>query len=198
MPARVTSVPDRRLADRLLFDRLSGLYARAMPPAKGARLRAGLALADGPVERGLDLGGGPGRAAAAVGEVDWTVVDLAGGMLRTARRRGHAAVRGDATRVPVADDAVDAVVIVDALHHMPDHPAVFAEVARVLRPGGVVVVREFDPRTLRGRVVVAGEWLAGFGSTFRTPDALSTVVAAAGLSPTVLDRGFGYTVAGVA
>jgi len=191
-------VPGRRLADRLIFDHLSDLYARVMWPADGARLRAGLALADGSVDRGIDLGGGPGRGAAAVGEADWTVVDLASGMLRTARRRGHAAVRGDATRIPVATDAVDAVIIVDALHHMSDHSAVFGEVARILRPGGVVVVREFDPRTLRGRAVVAGEWLAGFGSTFRTPDALAGVVAAAGLSPTVLDRGFGYTVAGVA
>ncbi len=181
-----------------MFDRLSEVYARAMPPADGERLRAGLALAEGPVERGLDLGGGPGRGAAAVGEVDWTVVDIAGGMLRTARHRGHAAVRGDATRIPVVNDAVDAVMIVDALHHTPDHAAVFAEVARVLRPGGVVVVREFHPRTLRGRAVVAAEWLAGFGSTFRTPDALAGVVTESGLSATVLDRGFGYTVAGVA
>ncbi len=191
-------MPEQRLADRLLFDRLSGVYARAMPPADGTRLRAGLALADGPVERGIDLGGGPGRGAAAVGEVDWTVVDLAGGMLRTASRRGHAAVRGDATRLPVADGAVDAVIVVDALHHMPDHPAVLGEVARVLRPGGALVVREFDPRTLRGRAVVAGEYLAGFGSTFHSPEALEGVVADAGLSPTVLDRGFDYTVAGVA
>lgn len=187
----------RGLADRLLFDRLSEVYARAMPPADGSRLRAGLALAEGPVERGIDLGGGPGRGAAAVGEVDWTVVDLADGMLRTARRRGHAVVRGDAPRLPVADDAVDAVVVVDALHHMPDHPAVFAEVARVCRPGGVVVVREFHPRTLRGRAVVAGEALVGFGSTFHTPAALAETMETAGLSATVLDRGFDYTVAGV-
>lgn len=169
-----------------------------MPPADGTRLRTGLSLADGPVERGIDLGGGPGRAATAVGEVDWTVVDRSEGMVQAARRRGHATARGDATRLPLADGAVDAVVVVDALHHMPDHPAVLAEVARVLRPGGVVVVREFDPSTLPGRALVAGERAVGFGSTFHSPDALASALDDAGLSPTVLEDGFDYTVAGVA
>jgi len=185
-------------ADRLLFDRLAGVYTAVMPPADGERLRAGLGLADGSVDRGLDLGGGPGRGARAVGEVSWTVVDLAGGMLRQARGRGIGAVRGDATRLPVRTDGVDAVLVVDALHHMPDHEGVLREVSRVLRPGGVVVVREFDPATLRGRLLVAVEALVGFGSTFRTPDSLAGVLERAGLDATVLDRGFGYTVAGVA
>lgn len=186
------------LADRLLFDRLAGVYAASMPPADGVRLRAGLSLADGSVRCGLDLGGGPGRGARSVGEVTWTVVDVAGGMRRQARRRGLAAVGGDATRLPVRDDAVDAAIVVDALHHMPDHEAVLGEIARVLRPGGVVVVREFDPRTVRGQALAAVEALAGFGSTFHTPDSLAALAERAGLSTTVLDRGFGYTAAGVA
>lgn len=184
-------------ADRLLFDRLAGPYERLMPPTDGARLRAGIDLAEGPVRRGVDLGGGPGRGARAVGEVDWTVVDVADGMLRRARRRGLTAVAGDATRLPVREGTADAVLVVDALHHMPDHEAVLCEVARVLRPGGVVVLREFDPRTVRGRALVAAEAAVGFGSTFRTPDSLAGALERAGLSARVLDRGFGYTVAGV-
>jgi demethylmenaquinone methyltransferase/2-methoxy-6-polyprenyl-1,4-benzoquinol methylase len=185
------------VADRLLFDRLAGLYDLVMPPADAAALRAGLALAERDPARAVDLGGGPGRGARALPELDWTVVDLAPGMLRRARARGLAAVRGDATRLPLVDDAVDAVIVVDALHHMPDHATVLAEVARVLRPGGVVVVREFDPRTVRGRALVAAEGLVRFGSTFRTPAALASVVSEAGLDATVVDEGFGYTVAGV-
>lgn len=186
------------LADRLLFDRLARLYELVMPPADGDALRAGLRLAEGAVERGIDLGGGPGRAARAVPEVDWTVVDLAPGMLTRARRAGLAGVRGDATRLPLATDCLDAVMVVDALHHMPAHETVFAEVARVLRPGGVAVVREFDPRTVRGRGLVAAEWLVAFGSTFRTPASLASVMDDAGLAASVVEEGFGYTVAGVA
>jgi demethylmenaquinone methyltransferase/2-methoxy-6-polyprenyl-1,4-benzoquinol methylase len=58
------------------------------------------------------------------------------------------------------------------------------------------VVREFDPSTLRGRALVAAEHAIGFDSRFEGPDALADRMARAGLEPTVVGRGFGYTVAG--
>jgi len=43
------------------------------------------------------------------------------------------------------DAAVDAAIAIESLSHMPDHPRVFAELARVVRPGGrVAVVDWFD------------------------------------------------------
>ena len=182
--------------DVRLFDRLARLYDLGMPRARASPLRDGLARADRPVERLLDVAGGPGRAAARVDCPTRIVVDAAAGMVRRARARGLAAVRGDAGRLPVADTAVDAVLIVDALHHLPDRDAALAEARRVLRPGGVLVVREFDPGTLCGGALVAAERLVGFGSTFEGPEDLAARVGRAGLAPTVVDRGFGYTVVG--
>jgi len=89
-------------------------------------------------------------------------------------------------------------LVVDALHHMPDHPAVFEELFRVLRPGGVVIVREFDPTTLPGRALAAAEHAWGFASTFHAPTDLADLLAAAGFEVSVVERGFGYTVVGVA
>lgn len=183
--------------DVATFDRFARYYDLAMPGASRADLRAGLAVADRPVERVLDLGGGTGRAAAALTGYDRVVLDAARGMLRRARDRGLVAVQGDATRLPVQTDSFDAVVVVDALHHMPDWDAIAAEVERILRPGGVFVVREFDPTTLPGRGLVAAERLVGFDSQFATPAALSVTLGRAGFEPTVLAGGFGYTVAGV-
>lgn len=179
------------------FDRLASLYDRAMPPARAGPLRDGLALARRQVHRVVDLGGGPGRAVRSLGVDRPLVVDAAPGMVRRASAREVPGLVADAARLPLRTASVDAVLIVDALHHMPDWQAVVDEVAGVLRPGGVLVIREFDPETLRGRALVRAERILGFDSSFAGPDELASRIAAAGLSPTVLDRGFGYTVAGV-
>lgn len=191
--------------DVSLFDRFARAYDLAMPAADADRLAAGLAFADGPVERAIDVGGGTGRAAAALRDAtgadgrgcDATVVDAAVGMLREARARGLSCAAGDAARLPVRDGAVDAVTVVDALHHFPDATAAVEEAARALRPGGVLVVREFDPSTVRGRLLAAAERLVGFDSTFHEPDDLAARFEDAGLATFHPDDGFGYTVVGV-
>ena len=186
------------LGDVGFFDRVAPLYDLAMPPADGEALAAGLDHADRPIERLLDVGGGSGRAAAALTGPDITVVDASVGMLSRARRgRGLSGVAGDAGRLPFRDESVDAVTIVDAFHHLPDQDAALAEAARVLAPGGALVVREFDPEHPLGRLLVAGEHAIGMESRFRTPSGLASAMDAVDLDPRIVDRGFGYTVVGV-
>lgn len=180
--------------DGWFFDRVAPLYDLFVPAVDEAALERALAVAEGPVERILDVGGGTGRVARTLpGAV---VVDASRPMLRRARSRGLPTVQGDAARLPVRDGAVDAVVVVDALHHFPDAAGAASAAARALRPGGVLVVVEFDPTTVRGRALVLAEHLAGFASTFRPPGAVATLLSEAGLTPRVVDRGFGYTVVG--
>jgi demethylmenaquinone methyltransferase/2-methoxy-6-polyprenyl-1,4-benzoquinol methylase len=183
--------------DVRFFDRLARLYDLAMPRARSTQLHAALAQAERPVERLLDVGGGPGRAAAVLDARQRVVVDVSRGMLQVARRRGLGVVQGDAGRLPVPDGSADAVTIVDALHHMPEQGRALAEAWRALAPGGVLVVVEFDPGTLLGRGVVLGERLVGFGSTFHGPDDLARHLDDVGFRTTVVDRGFVYTLAAV-
>lgn len=180
------------------FDRLAYLYDLGMPPARVRPLRDGFAFAERPTERVLDLAGGTGRASRGLRRVglDPVVVDISAGMLERAHEAGHEVIRGDAGQLPIADGAVDAAVVVDALHHLPDPEEGIREAARVIAPGGVLVVQEFHPRTLLGRALVAGERVIGFDSTFWTPTELCGVLSAAGFDARIVREGFEYVVVG--
>lgn len=179
------------------FDRFARAYDLLMPGAKRSTLRTGLAHADRPVEVVLDLAGGTGRALRSLSSVDGVVVDAAAGMAQVARDSGLATIVGDAGQLPLGQETVDAVLVVDALHHTPSPRQTLTEAAGVLRPGGVLVVADFDPRSMRGRALATGEHLLGFDSTFLSASAIADAIARNGLEPVVIDEGFSYAVAGV-
>jgi 2-polyprenyl-6-hydroxyphenyl methylase/3-demethylubiquinone-9 3-methyltransferase len=89
-------------------------------------------------------------------------VDLNAAGLTVAKQQGGAVVQGDATRLPLRSASADVVVAGEVLEHVPDLPAVVAEVCRVLRPGGTVVV-DTIAATLFGRLttVTLGERVPG-------------------------------------
>jgi ubiquinone/menaquinone biosynthesis C-methylase UbiE len=167
-----------------------------MPSADAEPLERGLARVRPPVETVLEVGGGSGRAAAAI-DADPVILDASRGMLARARARGLQGVLADAGRLPVGDGRADAVLIVDALHHFPEPRTALAEAVRVLRPGGALVVRDFDPTTLRGRLVSVGERALGWPATLLQPDRLQALLDDLGLEATVQDRGLTYTVVGL-
>jgi len=51
-------------------------------------------------------------------------------------------VQGDATLLPLQDSSFDTVVMLGGIHHVPDRQALFEQVFRVLKPGGVFFFRE--------------------------------------------------------
>ena len=185
------------LRDIWFFDRFAPFYDRLMVEADAEALEAGLALADRDLRRVVDVGGGTGRGVRTLDAAESVVLDASRPMLAEARENGFPALQADATEVPLGDETVDAVLIVDALHHMDPVEAVLAEAERVLRPGGVLVIREVDPSALRGRAMSAIEHVIGFHSTFFTPEELSTRLEAAGFEPAVPVDDWSYTAAGV-
>jgi len=77
-------------------------------------------------------------------------IDLSPTAVRVAHDHGVTPIRGDVARLPVADTVADVVVAGELLEHVPDLPGVVAELARVLRPGGTLVV-DTIARTRFGR-----------------------------------------------
>lgn len=61
--------------------------------------------------------------------------------LHTSNERLHF-VQGDATNLPLQDGQFDNVFMFGGIHHVNDRPALFSEIARILKPGGKFYYRE--------------------------------------------------------
>jgi demethylmenaquinone methyltransferase/2-methoxy-6-polyprenyl-1,4-benzoquinol methylase len=97
----------------------------------------------------LDLAAGTGTSSLAFTEAGASCIacDFSLGMLRVGAAKPAALVSfvaGDALRLPFADEAFDAVTISFGLRNVADPDAALAEMLRVTRPGGKLVICEFS------------------------------------------------------
>jgi glycogen(starch) synthase len=128
-------------------DRLNpfrAIYARKLSDTLFLLDRALRGLAG---KRILDAGGGMGRLSIPLAGAGAraTLLDLSAAMIQEARRRGEGgrqpeALVADATRLPFRDGAFDAVVGLDLFCHLQDPQAGLAELKRVVRPGGKLLL----------------------------------------------------------
>jgi ubiquinone/menaquinone biosynthesis C-methylase UbiE len=133
------------------FAAVAASYANSAVHQSGPDLAALVAAVPANVAQALDVGCGPGHTALAiaphVGAV--TGLDLTEAMLAEARRlaaeRGIANARferGDVEQLPFADGSFDLVTSRYSAHHYPRPAVALAEIARVLRPGGVFLLAD--------------------------------------------------------
>jgi SAM-dependent methyltransferase len=134
------------------------------------------AVAEAGIRRGgvaVDVGCGTGRALPplreAVGpEGSVIALDVTPEMLGAARRRSITAkaalILADARSLPFADASADAIFAAGLVHHLPDSGAGLRELARVTRPGGLLVLFHPSGRAAlaarHGRVLSPDELLA--------------------------------------
>jgi glycosyltransferase involved in cell wall biosynthesis len=110
-------------------------------------------LADG-FERVLDVGCGSSRILGS--QRSMVGLDVALGKLRYSRRYGNPLVHGSIFAIPFEDASFDCVVCSEVIEHIPPDEQAFAELRRVLRPGGRLLLGtpDYDRWTWR-----ALEWL---------------------------------------
>ena len=139
-----------------------------------------------PALRVADIGCGEGyltveasRWASRVIAVDRSAVVLKRARSLATRRRVRNVIwkRGELEKLPLRDASVDVALLSQALHHAPDPSRALAEAARIVVPGGRVLVldlRQHDENWVRDRL--GDRWL-GFSD-----DALAKLLKGAGLT----------------
>jgi SAM-dependent methyltransferase len=118
--------------------------------------------------RHLDVGTGRGDGTALVAEVAAPCIGLEYGLRSAllAARRGCTIARGDARRLPFAAGCFDSVTCLDVLEHVPRPREAVAELARVLRPGGVLILQTPNRELFKERVLSG---LRAFGFRQKQP-----------------------------
>jgi len=212
---------DKHAAVQTMFGRIAGRYDlmnRLMTGGlDGAWRRTTVAAAAlPPGGDALDVGTGTGDLAIEWARSDPTArvvgIDYTGPMLALAPAKADRAqlaerttfARADGHRLPFADASFDAVASAFVLRNFSDLAAAYAEMARVVRPGGRVVALEIcPPRSAFWRlafglyfnrvVPIIGRLVSGDGGAYRylpasaaafpTPDGIAGIMRAAGLTP---------------
>ena len=126
---------------RTYEDACDRVALRALLPSSGGRL--------------IEVGAGFGRLAGeyrGYGEVtllDASDVHVAAALETLGRDPRYTVILGDALALPFPDGVFDAAVCVRVLHHFSDPGPVVAELGRVIRPGGLLVLEYANKRNLK-------------------------------------------------
>jgi ubiquinone/menaquinone biosynthesis C-methylase UbiE/DNA-binding MarR family transcriptional regulator len=147
------ALAERRTKSQEFFSSSAGQWDRLRDELFGDRfhLSALAALADASWVVG-DLGCGTGQVTAAfVPFVSRVIaVDSSAAMLQAARKRLHGVDnvdlrRGELEGLPIDDARLDAATLMLVLHHVPEPEKALAEVGRVLKPGGRILLVDMLP-----------------------------------------------------
>jgi ubiquinone/menaquinone biosynthesis C-methylase UbiE len=171
---------------RAFFDSVAGRLGRDYVPGKSWKSLVEALLRLLPPMTIADLGAGDGSSALLLsrGAVRVIAVDSSEKMLEVGREQAHRSGAkniefrlGDMEEVPVEDASVDLAFFSQSLHHTAHPERALREAARILRPGGRLVVLDLARhRFEEARELYADEWL-GFGEA-----ELEAMISAAGFT----------------
>jgi SAM-dependent methyltransferase len=142
--------------------------------SEGIRWRGVLAAYLPPPARLLDIGAGNGAVELAMATGGYSAVSVDTEWNATARALGARRVIADATALPFRERSFDAVLLLEAVEHLPRPAQVSAQAAGVLRTGGCVLVTT-PPRW---RFALRGDPHFGIPLLLLLPPSLQRAVAA--------------------
>ncbi|MFB6185287.1 MAG: class I SAM-dependent methyltransferase [Halobacteriaceae archaeon] len=177
--------------DIRFFNRFAALYDYIMPEADIENIST-IFYQNDHREPIIELGGGTGRVATKFRSSP-IVLDASIGMLQQAQHKGLECILADVSKLPICSDKVEGFLIVDAFHHFPDPLSNLSQFYELLPKDGILVIQEFNPATIRGRLLTVSEHLMRFESTFFTPEELISNLQNVGFQVSKISDGFSYT-----
>jgi ubiquinone/menaquinone biosynthesis C-methylase UbiE/DNA-binding transcriptional ArsR family regulator len=147
------TLADRRSKSQEFFSSSAGQWDRLRDELYGERFHLGAlaALAQRSWVMG-DLGCGTGETSATLAPFVSRIiaVDASAAMLQAARKRLQPfdnvdLRRGDLEALPIDDERLDAATLMLVLHYVPEPERALAEVTRVLKPGGRIILVDMLP-----------------------------------------------------
>ncbi len=164
------ALAERRTKSQEFFSSSAGQWDRVRDELFGDRFHLAALAAFAPSEWTVgDLGCGTGQVSAALAPFVARVVavDASAAMLQAAKKRLHGCGnidlrRGELEALPIDDGRLDAATLMLVLHHVPEPARALAEVARVLAPGGRVVLVDMLPHDRDSYRVQMGHVWLGF------------------------------------
>lgn len=180
------------MPNNFLFDLLAPLYDHVISPKEDGVFSGPLDL---PTNGWLmDAGGGTGRASNGLdGQVDHLLIcDLSFSMLQTAREKGiRNLVQASATALPFEAGTFDRIMVIDALHHMPDQKDTVGEMLRTLKTSGRMLIEEPDIEIFAVKLIALAEKLALMKSHFHTKEQIKAMVESFGAQASIDSDGKG-------
>jgi ubiquinone/menaquinone biosynthesis C-methylase UbiE len=156
------------------FSFLAPFYERFIPPRNPEKIIS-LAILTGK-ETVLDAGGGTGRVSQfLVGMADHIVVaDQSFGMLQQVRKKEKLwSICSDTEDLPLGDNSIDRIIMVDALHHVENQGKTALEFWRVLKTGGRIIIEEPNIRSLSVKFIALVEKISQMRSHFISPQIIA-------------------------
>lgn len=140
----------------------------------------------------IDLGGGTGRITKFLTNKvkKITIIDASKSMLKQCERRHPqlSCIQAEAQKLPFADESIDKIIIIDAFHHFQNQQQVVKEIKRALTKNGKVILEEFNPLTVIGKLIIIMEKLFLMGSIFHTPMSLANLFTDNGFKVRLIDE----------
>ncbi|HBE90115.1 MAG: hypothetical protein A3E37_04840 [Candidatus Andersenbacteria bacterium RIFCSPHIGHO2_12_FULL_46_9] len=139
----------------------------------------------------LDLGGGTGRISRFLANKveKIVVVDCSQKMIKGCKKHpGLLCVYAQAEELPFPEQSFSKIIVVDAFHHFQNQKQVVKEIKKVLVNNGQVVIEEFNPVKMFGKLIVIIEKMFCLGSHLHSPASLENLFSMNGFKTRIVNE----------